>query len=78
MEDSPHKVASIQAVPNRVAHVTFDVEEAKTYYERLGEITINGVTCEVIKPPPPPPQVTLVNVIFGTPSRVLLSQYLLL
>ena len=55
VEDSPHKVVSVQAIPRRTARVTFDNVEAKTYYEGVGVVMINGVRCEVITPPPPPP-----------------------
>ncbi|PFX14836.1 Transposon TX1 uncharacterized 149 kDa protein [Stylophora pistillata] len=41
-EDSPHKVLSIQAVPNRVARVTCDNVEGKSYYVQLGVVIING------------------------------------
>ena len=50
-----HKVVSIQVCPNRVARVTFAKggEAAKAFFEELGCIVLNGVRCEVIRPPPP-------------------------
>lgn len=57
------KVVSIQQCPGRVARVTFDkdCDSAKDTLEELGEVSINGVQCLVVRPEPPPPR--LVNVI---------------
>ena len=51
------KVASIQQSSGRVARVTFDKEciEGKEVIENLGEVTINGVQCLVLKPEPSAP-----------------------
>ena len=52
------KVASIQQASGRVAHVTFAREciEAKETIENLGEVSIHGVQCFVLKPEPSAPQ----------------------
>lgn len=57
------KVVSIQQCPRRVARITSDKEcvAAKEALEELGEVTINGVQCLVLRPGPPPPR--LVNVL---------------
>ena len=41
--------------PNCVARVSFAKggEAAKAFFEELGCIVLNGVRCEVIRPPPP-------------------------
>lgn len=54
---------SIQQCPGRVARITFDKEcaAAKEALEELGEVTVNGVQCLVLRPEPPPPR--LVNVL---------------
>ena len=59
------KVVSIQQCPGRVAQVSFSKEcvLAKEALERLGEVTIYGVQCFVLKSEPPPPPPRLVNVL---------------
>lgn len=50
-----HKVVSIQECPGRMARVTFEAggEASKDFFEERGVVLVNGVECEVIKPPPP-------------------------
>ena len=57
------KVMSVQLCPGRVARVCFDKGciDAKETLETLGEVTIHGVQCSVIKSAPPAPQV--INVL---------------
>ena len=52
------KVASIQQASGRVARITFDRDcvDGKETIENLGEVTINGVQCLVVKPEPAAPQ----------------------
>ena len=68
MNEYPNfKVVSIQLCPGRVACVTFDkhCDAAKGTLEDLGEVTINGVQCSVLKPVPAAPSV----------QKVLIYQY---
>ena len=57
------KVVSIQQCPGFVARVTFDRESrtARQTIIDLGELTIDGVVCYVLRPEPPPPRT--VNVL---------------
>lgn len=50
-----HKVVSIQECPGRMARVTFEAggEASKDFFEERGVVAVNGVECQVIKPPPP-------------------------
>ena len=54
---------SIQPCSGRVARITFskDCPSAKSTLEELGEVTINGVQCFVLRSEPPP--LRLVNVL---------------
>ena len=49
------KVVSVEPCPGRVARVCFDKDcvSAKETLENLGEVTIHGVQCFVLKPAPP-------------------------
>ena len=62
------KVVSIQLCPGPVAWITFDkhCDAAKGTLEELGEVSIHGVQCFVLKPEPLPPCV----------QNVLVYQYL--
>ena len=66
--DVDYKVVLIQQCPSRIARVTFADEEgdAKSFFEELGAVVLNGVMCTVISPPPPPPPLTNV-VIYHFP-----------
>ena len=49
-------VVSVQQCPNKIARVTFDNVQGRTYLLELGELRlVNGVVCEVIVPPHPCP-----------------------
>lgn len=60
-------VVSVQQCPNKIARVTFDNVEGRTYLLELGQLRlVNGVVCEVIVPPPPPVPWSMV-VIYNYP-----------
>ena len=62
-EHPEFKVVSVQQCSGRVARVTVDkgCEAARPALEELGEVTIHGVQCFVLRPEPPQPR--LVNVL---------------
>ena len=63
-----HKIDAVQLLSGRIARVTFG-EGGGVHKDRFlneGEVTINGVKCDVIRPPPPPPVYTNV-VVFQYP-----------
>ena len=63
-----HKIDAVQLLSGKIARVTFG-EGGGVHKDRFlneGEVTINGVKCNVIRPPPPPPVYTNV-VVFQYP-----------
>ena len=54
-EHPEFKVVSVQQCSGRVARVTVDkgCEAARPAHEELGEVTIHGVQCFVLRPEPP-------------------------
>ena len=57
-----YTIKSIQLCPGRVARVTFVEPEARSAFEKLERIELNGVSCPVLAPPPPPPRYSNVYV----------------